>query len=275
MSNFESSPPTLCPLLPVSISRDITQGCRDGCNFCCCVEWAGLSFLTGGKRSQSLLSAGVAAKAGAAVPAPRRLIVVAAAPKKSWLPGVKAGGNLVDPEWLDGSIPQVVQEAELIHGRWAMAAVVGIFVGQAWSGIPWFEAGAAPGAVAPFSFGTLLGTQLLLMGWVESKRWVDFFNPESQSVEWATRGRGRLRTLPTPPGSRATGRKFFDPLSLAGTIKDGVYIPDVEKLERLKLAEIKHARIAMLAMLIFYFEAGQGRHPWSSWLVNCCFFFSV
>lgn len=63
----------------------------------------GSPFLTGGKRSQSLLSAGVAAKAGAAVPAPRRLIVVAAAPKKSWLPGVKAGGNLVDPEWLDGS----------------------------------------------------------------------------------------------------------------------------------------------------------------------------
>jgi hypothetical protein len=23
--------------------------------------------------------------------------------KKSWLPGVKSGGDLVDPEWLDGS----------------------------------------------------------------------------------------------------------------------------------------------------------------------------
>ncbi|MCI40559.1 chlorophyll a-b binding protein CP24 10B chloroplastic-like, partial [Trifolium medium] len=32
------------------------------------------------------------------------------------------------------------REAELIHGRWAMAAVLGIFVGQAWSGVPWFEA---------------------------------------------------------------------------------------------------------------------------------------
>ena len=65
----------------------------------------GSPFLNGGKRSQSLLSAGVAAKVGAAVPAPRRLIVAAAAAanKKSWLPGVKAGGNLVDPEWLDGS----------------------------------------------------------------------------------------------------------------------------------------------------------------------------
>ncbi|CAN1159400.1 Chlorophyll a-b binding protein CP24 10A, chloroplastic [Linum perenne] len=69
-----------------------------------------------------------------------------------------------------------------------MAAVLRIFVGQAWSGIPWFEAGADPGAIAPFSFGSLLGTQLILMGWVESKRWVDFFNPDSQSVEWATHG---------------------------------------------------------------------------------------
>jgi hypothetical protein len=56
------------------------------------------------------------------------------------------------------------REAELIHGRWAMAAVVGIFIGQGWSGVPWFEAGADPAAVAPFSFGSLLGTQLLLMG---------------------------------------------------------------------------------------------------------------
>ncbi|KAL0440453.1 UNVERIFIED_CONTAM: Cysteine protease XCP2 [Sesamum latifolium] len=57
------------------------------------------------------------------------------------------------------------------------------------------------------------------------------------------------------------GGKFFDPLGFAGTLKDEVYIPDAGKLERLKLAEIKHARIAMLAMLIFYFEAGQGKTP--------------
>lgn len=62
------------------------------------------AFLSGGKRSQTLLSAPVGARAGTAVAAPRRLVVAAAAaPKKSWLPGVKAGGNLVDPEWLDGS----------------------------------------------------------------------------------------------------------------------------------------------------------------------------
>ncbi|KAH8521629.1 hypothetical protein H0E87_002609 [Populus deltoides] len=216
----------------------------------------GSSFLCGGKRNQALLGIG-ASRTGSFPVGTRKLVVVAAAqPKKSWIPAVKGGGSLVDPEWLDGS------EAELIHGRWAMAAVLGIFVGQAWSGIPWFEAGADPGAIAPFSFGSLLGTQLLLMGWVESKRWVDFFNPESQSVEWATPWSKTAENFANATGDQGyPGGKFFDPLGFAGTLKDGVYIPDVEKLERLKVAEIKHARLAMVAMLIFYFEAGQGKTP--------------
>ncbi|KAK2995789.1 hypothetical protein RJ640_013515 [Escallonia rubra] len=45
------------------------------------------------------------------------------------------------------------------------------------------------------------------------------------------------------------------------TIQNGVHIADTEKLERLKLVEIKHAKLAMVAMLIFYFEAGQGKTP--------------
>ncbi|KAF3659700.1 Chlorophyll a-b binding protein CP24 10B, chloroplastic [Capsicum annuum] len=237
------------------------------------------SFLTGGKKNQALLGAPLAARVGGAAIPKRFIVVAAAAAKKSWLPGVRAGGNLVDPEWLDGSLPgdygfdplglgkdpaflKWYREAELIHGRWAMTAVVGIFVGQAWSGIPWFEAGADPGAIAPFSFGSLLGTQLLLMGWVESKRWVDFFDPDSQSVEWATPWSKTAENFANFTGEQGyPGGKFFDPLSLAGTLKDGVYIPDTEKLERLKVAEIKHARLAMLAMLIFYFEAGQGKTP--------------
>ncbi|KAE8670057.1 Chlorophyll a-b binding protein CP24 10A [Hibiscus syriacus] len=135
------------------------------------------------------------------------------------------------------------REAELIHGRWAMAAVLGIFIGQAWSGIPWFEAGGDPAAIAPFSFGSLLGTQLILMGWVESKRWVDFFNPESQSVEWATPWSQTAENFANATGEQGyPGGKFFDPLGLAGSIQNGVHVPDYDKLERLKLAEIKHAR---------------------------------
>ncbi|KAJ8754829.1 hypothetical protein K2173_015341 [Erythroxylum novogranatense] len=240
----------------------------------------GSSFLCGGQKSSKTLLGVGANKVETSVAGTRKLVVVAAAkPKKSWVPGVRGGGNFIDPEWLDGSLPgdygfdplglgrdpaflKWYREAELIHGRWAMTAVVGIFVGQAWSGIPWFEAGADPGAIAPFSFGSLLGTQLILMGWVESKRWVDFFNPDSQSVEWATPWSRTAENFANATGEQGyPGGKFFDPLGLAGTLKDGVYIPDVEKLERLKVAEIKHARLAMVAMLIFYFEAGQGKTP--------------
>ncbi|MCL7022061.1 hypothetical protein MKW94_009770 [Papaver nudicaule] len=235
-------------------------------------------FLSGGKRSQSLFS--TTATTAKTVVSSRKLVVVAAVgAKKSWIPAVKSDSSLIDPEWLDGSLPgdfgfdplglgkdpaflKWYREAELIHGRWAMAAVLGIFVGQAYSGIPWFEAGADPGAIAPFSFGSLLGTQLLLMGWVESKRWVDFFNPESQSVEWATPWSKTSENFANATGEQGyPGGKFFDPLSFAGTIQNGVYVPDNEKLERLKLAEIKHSRLAMVAMLIFYFEAGQGKTP--------------
>ncbi|MCE0481219.1 Chlorophyll a-b binding protein CP24 10B, chloroplastic [Datura stramonium] len=61
------------------------------------------SFLTGGKKSQALL--GAARSVGAAATPKRIIVAAAAAPKKSWIPAVKGGGNLVDPEWLDGSLP--------------------------------------------------------------------------------------------------------------------------------------------------------------------------
>ncbi|KAF2589176.1 hypothetical protein F2Q70_00041649 [Brassica cretica] len=99
----------------------------------------GSSFLSGGKRSITALGSGVGT--GAARVGRKTLIVAAAAaqPKKSWIPAVKGGGNFLDPEWLDGSLPgdfgfdplglgkdpaflKWYREAELIHGRWAMAA---------------------------------------------------------------------------------------------------------------------------------------------------------
>lgn len=61
----------------------------------------GSPFLRGGSRTQTLLAG---ARGGVNVVGSRKLVVVAAAqPKKSWIPAVKGGGNLIDPEWLDGS----------------------------------------------------------------------------------------------------------------------------------------------------------------------------
>eukprot|EP00897_Mesotaenium_endlicherianum_P002725 jgi/Mesen1/2480/ME000159S01604 len=200
---------------------------------------------------------------------------------QTWLPGVNFPA-LTNPEWLDRSLPgdfgfdplglgkdpaaiKWYREAELIHGRLAMLAVLGIFVGQSVSGIPWFEAGAAPGAVAPFSFGSLLGTQLLLTGWVETKRGVDFFNPGTQALEWGFPWYDDGETAENFANSTGQqgypGGRFFDPLSLAGKVQGGKYVPDFDKLAILQKAEIKHARLAMVAMLIFYFEANGGQTP--------------
>ncbi|CAA3005273.1 chlorophyll a-b binding CP24 10A, chloroplastic [Olea europaea subsp. europaea] len=66
------------------------------------VNGLGCKFLTGGNKSQALLSASVTTRAVGAVP-PKSFVVVAAAPKKSWIPAVKGGANFIDPEWLDGS----------------------------------------------------------------------------------------------------------------------------------------------------------------------------
>ena len=143
--------------------------------------------------------------------------------------------------------------------------VLGIFIGQAVSGVPWFEAGAQPAALAPFSFGSLLGTQLLLTGWVETKRGVDFFNPGTQALEWGFPWYDDGSTAENFANSTGQqgypGGRFFDPLGLAGKVSGGSYQPDEAKLVTLQQAEIKHSRLAMVAMLVFYFEAGQGNTP--------------
>lgn len=61
----------------------------------------GTPFLSGNKGTKNLLASSIAGTKTGAVAYPRGLVVVAQ--KKSWLPGVRTGGNLVDPEWLDGS----------------------------------------------------------------------------------------------------------------------------------------------------------------------------
>ncbi|ERN19155.1 hypothetical protein AMTR_s00061p00164910 [Amborella trichopoda] len=78
----------------------------------------------------------------------------------------------------------------------------------------------------------------------------------------ADRMGGRARggsTSSTPSHSRWSGRHHGR--RLPRTLSMPLVSRDTEKLERLKLAEIKHARNAMLAMLIFYFEARQGKTP--------------
>jgi len=115
----------------------------------------------------------------------------------------------------------------------------------------WYEAGETAIASSSIGFGTLLFTQLLLMGWVETKRIMDFNKPGSQGESGSFLGlEGALKgTTPGYPGG------VFDPLNFSKG-----------NLEELKLKEIKNGRLAMVAMLGFYAEAGLGKDPIDAWL---------
>lgn len=144
-------------------------------------------------------------------------------------------------------------EREVIHGRFAMLAVAGAYTQEQATGIPWFLAGsyctpddcsamidAFPGAVAGvnaptetgpfFYFGYVITMQLLTFGLAEVYRTglqpipeekIENPFPELEQV-------GNIY-----PGQR------FDPLGLSG--KYG--------LDELKVKELKHGRLAMVAWL--------------------------
>ena len=132
-------------------------------------------------------------------------------------------------------------EYEVIHGRWAMMAIPGIVAQEQATGIPWYETGAQctpasclenysfPGAIAPLapegsglpSFWAVVAFEVVLVGLAEAYRGGLTKPPKG---------------FPEPtlyPGGR------FDPFNFA----------DKGDLDKLKLAELKHARLAMGAFL--------------------------
>ncbi|XP_050250750.1 chlorophyll a-b binding protein CP29.3, chloroplastic [Quercus robur] len=134
---------------------------------------------------------------------------------------------------------QRFRECELIHGRWAMLGVLGALAVEALTGVAWQDAGKVElvegasylGFSLPFSLTTLIWIEVIIMGYIEFQR-----NAELDVEK---------RLYP--------GGKFFDPLGLA---------KDPDEKERLQLAEIKHARLAMVAFLIFGIQAAvTGKGP--------------
>lgn len=94
------------------------------------------------------------------------------------------------------------------------------------------------GQPLPFSITTLIWIEVLLIGYIEFQRNAEL-DPEK-------------RLYP--------GGKFFDPLGLAA---------DPEKKATLQLAEIKHARLAMVAFLGFAVQAAAtGKGPLNNWATH-------
>ncbi|CAN6587366.1 unnamed protein product [Malus baccata var. baccata] len=127
---------------------------------------------------------------------------------------------------------QRFRECELIHGRWAMLATLGALT------VELIEGSSYLGQPLPFSLTTLIWIEVLLIGYIEFQRNAEL-DPEK-------------RLYP--------GGKFFDPLGLA---------TDPEKKATLQLAEIKHARLAMVAFLGFAVQAAfTGKGPLNNWATH-------
>jgi hypothetical protein len=94
------------------------------------------------------------------------------------------------------------------------------------------------------SFGTLLSTTFLLMGWVETKRWYDFKSPGSQGdgsfLGFTDELKGKENGYP--------GGRWFDPFGLSRGSE--------AQYKRYKENEIKNGRLAMVAMLGFWSQYG-------------------
>lgn len=128
---------------------------------------------------------------------------------------------------------QRFRECELIHGRWAMLATLGALVGEASTGVSWVDAGKVEldGAryldfALPFSISQLVAIEVVLVGGAELYRNAEL-NPEKRCY---------------PGGS-------FDPLNLASS-------GDPNRVMKLREAEIKHGRLAMVAFLGYAVQAG-------------------
>uniref|UniRef100_A0A0F7CYY9 Chlorophyll a-b binding protein, chloroplastic n=1 Tax=Erodium texanum TaxID=28960 RepID=A0A0F7CYY9_EROTE len=211
------------------------------------------SFIGNSKRIHKS-SFGFSAKPGAA---PSRT-VVRAQERPTWLPGLDpppylngtlAGDYGFDPLGL-GEDPESLKwyvQAELVHCRFAMAGVAGILVTDLLrvtgiSNIPvWYEAGAMKFRFANTT--TLFLVQMILMGFVETKRYMDFIKPGSQADDGIFFGlESAFEGL--EPGY--PGGPILNPLGLA---------KDIKNAHDWKLKEIKNGRLAMIAMLGFFVQA--------------------
>jgi len=129
---------------------------------------------------------------------------------------------------------QRFRECELIHGRWAMLATLGVIAAESLTGISWVDVGKVQldGArylnfELPFSISQLLWIEVILMFGVEVYR------------------NGELDTE-----KRIYPGGAFDPLGFGSPDK-----ASNEQINRLREAEIKHGRLAMVAFFGFGVQA--------------------
>lgn len=118
---------------------------------------------------------------------------------------------------------QRFRECELIHGRWCMLATLGCIVAESVTGVSWLDAGKVELAQTQYY-------NLDLPFTVGQVSWIEFFLMLGIEV---------LRNTELDTEARCYPGGAFDPLGFASNSED--------QTNRLKEAEIKHGRLAMVA----------------------------
>jgi len=129
------------------------------------------------------------------------------------------------------------RECELLHSRWAMLGLTGAAVAEAATGVSWADAGKVEleqpqylGFPLPgLTVTSLTAIEVLLMGYLEVARSAELDQNKRMY-----------------PGGA------FDPLGYVAKA-------DAAEAFRLKEAELKHGRLAMVGMLIISLEASAGK----------------
>merc|ERR1711939_1201597 len=131
------------------------------------------------------------------------------------------------------------REAELKHGRLAMLAVAGYFASEAWEPIFAKIVGAKDELIE-----TAGRAPSLLNGGLEENQIPWFLLTVGVGASFAELFSNQLKEQ--NPGMYEAGNMGFDPL--------GLYPADKVEQDRYKLAELKHGRVAMIAIALIVLE---------------------